>query len=135
METKTPQLVAKLSEIEKRRAQLQQELREIEQDLEENLEDIRDGITRKADPKHWIRKYPLPALGLAVGLGLLLGGRGGAGKVAPQGRGATVGMLLGELKKVIIAKTIASLVSSAESYVAERRGPSPSKRSRETGGK
>ena len=135
MEPKSPQLVAKLSEIEQRRAELQRELREIEHGLEENLEDIRDGITRKADPKHWIRKYPLPALGLAVGLGVLLGGRSGKEDSVRKGRGATLNALLSELKKVIIAKTIASIVSSAEAYVAERNGPSPSPRKRETGEK
>lgn len=114
------ELAARLNAIQSRRAELQLELEQIENSIGDNIDDIKEGIQEKTDPKHWIRKYPLASLGVAVGVGLLLGAGKGEGNTR-GGRGPAVSALLGELKKVLVAKTIATIVSSAEQYFSEPR--------------
>ncbi len=122
MESKDLIKAKKLSEIEQRRAQLKQELESIERGLEGNIDDIKESLQQKTDPRHWIRRYPLAALGIAVGVGIVLGSAGGSRKqvstVVQQGPS-----LFGELKRMLISKGIAFAVSSAEELIADRLTP------------
>jgi hypothetical protein len=130
MESKELIHAKRLSEIEQRRAQLKQELESIEQGLEDNIDDIKESLQQKTDPRHWIRKYPMAALGIAVGVGILVGSSGGGKKsgnnAAPQGPS-----LFGELKRMLLNKGIAFAVSSAEDLLADRFVPSSRRRNSE----
>jgi hypothetical protein len=130
MESKELIHAKRLTEIEQRRAQLKQELESIEQGLEDNIDDIKESLQQKTDPRHWIRKYPMAALGIAVGVGILVGSSGGGKKsgniAAPQGPS-----LFGELKRMLLNKGIAFAVSSAEDLLADRFAPSSRRRNSE----
>ncbi len=130
MESKELIQAKKLSEIEQRRAQLKQELETIERGLEGNIDDIKESLQQKTDPRHWIRRYPLAALGIAVGVGIVVGSSGGQRK-----QGSTVirqgPSLFGELKRMLLSKGIAFAVSSAEELIADRLTPSPKVRNSE----
>jgi len=130
MESKELIPAGKPSDIDKRRAQLKQELESIEREFEGNIDDIKESLEQKTDPRHWIRKYPLAALSIAVGLGIVVGTSGRGKKtdviVPPQGPS-----LLGELKRVLISKGIALAVTSAEDILAERFTPPPKRRNSE----
>ena len=49
----------KLSEIEKKKQELEQELAEIQSGLDKSIDDVKEGVTTNLDPKNLIRKYPL----------------------------------------------------------------------------
>jgi ElaB/YqjD/DUF883 family membrane-anchored ribosome-binding protein len=127
MESKELVKAKKVSDIEKRRAQLKRELESLELDIEGNIDDIKESLQQKTDPRHWIRRYPMGALGIAIGVGVLVGTSGRSKKssitVAPQGPS-----LFGELKRMIINKGIALVVSSAEDLLAERLKPTSKRR-------
>ncbi|WP_020402168.1 hypothetical protein [Gracilimonas tropica] len=63
----------KLSEIEKKKQELEQELAEIQSGLDKSIDDVKEGVTTNLDPKNLIRRYPLPAVGASLVLGFLLG--------------------------------------------------------------
>lgn len=122
MESKALETAKQISDIERRRAQLKQELESIERGLEGNIDDIKEGIQQKTDPRHWIRQYPLAALGAAVGVGILVGssGRRKSSGVAVQPQGVSV---FGELKRLMLMKGIAFAVAAAEEALSDRFAP------------
>jgi hypothetical protein len=119
MEPKEVQIADRLSEIEHKRARLKLELEAIEKGIEDNIDDIKSGIQAKTDPKYYIRKHPIASLGIAIGVGLLIGSksRGGAASKRVSSSETSV---FGVMKNMIVAKTIALIVSSAEQYVSDR---------------
>lgn len=127
MESKELIPARKLSDIEKRRAQLQQELESIEREFEGNIDNIKESLEQKKDPRYWIRTYPMASLGIAVGLGIFIGTSGRPKKtdisVSPQSSS-----LIGELKRMLINKGIAFAVTSAEDILAERFKSLPKRR-------
>jgi len=119
MDTKEIQIAERLSEIELKRARLKLELAAIEKGFEENIDDIKAGIQEKADPQYYIRKHPIAALGIAIGIGLLIGSksRKGSNSESSSHSGPSV---FSVVKNMIVAKTIALVVSSTEQYLSER---------------
>jgi ElaB/YqjD/DUF883 family membrane-anchored ribosome-binding protein len=124
MDSKELAQINKLSDIDQRRAQLKQELRSIEREFEGNIDDIKESIQQKSDPRHWIRRYPMAALGIAVGMGILLGSSRKSKKSvivgAPQGPS-----LFGEMKRMLMNRGIAFAVSSVEDLLSGRFTPPP----------
>lgn len=119
MESKALEKAKQLSDIELRRAQLKQELDSIERGLEGNIDDIKEGIQKKTDPRHWIRRYPMVALGVAVGVGILVGssGRRKSSGTSTSTQGVSV---FGEIKRLLLMKGIAVAVATAEDMLADR---------------
>lgn len=119
MESKALEKAKQLSDIEQRRAQLKQELQSIERGLEGNIDDIKEGIQQKTDPRHWIRRYPMAALGVAVGVGILVGstGRRKSSGTPTSNQGVSV---FGELKRLLLMKGIAIAVAAAEDLLSDR---------------
>ena len=124
MESKEVIQASKLSDIEQRRARLKQELDTLERGLEGNIDEIKEGLQQKTDPRHWIRVYPLAALGIAVGVGILVGSSGGRkrNRSAISDGGPS---LFGELKRLLLMKGIAFAVASAEELLSDRLSPNP----------
>ncbi len=119
--------VKKLTIIEQRRAKLLQELKSLEQGFEGNIDEIKEGLQQKTDPRHWIRRYPMAALGIAVGLGIIAGssGRRKSTGITVTSQGPT---LFGEMKRMLLDRGIAFAVASAEDLLTGRLATSPKRR-------
>ena len=129
MESKALEKAKQLSEIEQRRAQLKQDLESIERGLEGNIDDIKESFQQKTDPRHWIRRYPMAALGIAVGVGILVGSSGGRRKSAADSAASQGVSVFGELKRLLLMKGIAIAVASAEELLADRLAPKQTRKS------
>jgi len=127
METNDLIQVNKLTIIEQRRAKLLQELESLEQGFEGNIDDIKEGLQQKTDPRHWIRRYPMAALGIAVGVGIIAGssGRRKTSGITVTSQGPT---LFGEMKRMLLDRGIAFAVASAEDLLTGRLAASPNRR-------
>lgn len=63
----------KLSEIEKKKKELEQELANIQNGLDRSIDEVKEGVSTSMAPKNLIKKYPLPIVGASVLVGFLLG--------------------------------------------------------------
>jgi ElaB/YqjD/DUF883 family membrane-anchored ribosome-binding protein len=109
------------TDIEARKEQLRKELEQIEQDLGLHLEQIKTGIQEKVDPRGWIREHPLASVGLAIGVGILLGARGRKRNLsATNGTGAPAWSAWTELKKVLTSRAISMAVDASEQLLAQQ---------------
>lgn len=64
---------AKLSDLEKKKQELEQELANIQNGIDKSIDEVREGVSTNMAPKNIIRKYPLPIVGVSVVAGFLLG--------------------------------------------------------------
>lgn len=64
---------SKISDLEKKKQELENKLATIQNGLDKSIDDVKDGVASNMDPKNLIRKYPLPILGASVVVGFLLG--------------------------------------------------------------
>ena len=63
----------KLSNLEKRKLELEQELADIQNGIDQSIDNVKEGVSTNMDPKNLIRKYPLPIVGASLIVGFLLG--------------------------------------------------------------
>ncbi len=63
----------KLSELEKKKQELEQELANIQNGLDKSIDEVKEGVSTSMAPKNLIKKYPLPIVGASVVVGFLLG--------------------------------------------------------------
>ncbi len=110
------------TDIEARKEQLRKELEQIEQDLGLHLEQVKTGVQEKLDPRGWIRQHPVASIGVAVGLGILLGSRRARRTHAsrPGTASAPSWSVWSELKKVLTSRAISMAVDSAEQLLAQQ---------------
>jgi hypothetical protein len=62
-------------QLEERKRALRAELDKLEQDVGSSIQDIQEDVTDRIDPRRWIQRHPLKALGVAVLLGFVAGNR------------------------------------------------------------
>jgi hypothetical protein len=63
----------KLSDLEKKKKELEQELANIQNGLDKSIDEVKEEVSTGLAPKNLIRKYPLPIVGASVVVGFLLG--------------------------------------------------------------
>lgn len=64
---------AKLSDLEKKKKELEDELIRIQNGLDKSIDEVKEGVSYSVDPKNLIKKYPLPIVGASLVVGFLLG--------------------------------------------------------------
>lgn len=70
----------KISDIEKRKKELQDELKRIQNELDHSIDEVRVDVSSRLDPKTLIKKYPLSSVGVSLLLGFLAGKGSGKGE-------------------------------------------------------
>ena len=63
----------KLSNLEKKKQQLENELANIQNGLDKSIDSVKEGVSDNMDPKNLIKKYPLPLVGASIVVGFLIG--------------------------------------------------------------
>ena len=113
----------KLSEIEKKKQELEQELASIQDGLDRSIDDVREGVSSSLEPKNLIRKYPLPALGASLLVGFLIGKeRKNPSRLASKERGSyskPESRITSELKRVLAKKGMNLLMDFLDSKFSE----------------
>ncbi len=109
-----------ISKLERKKQELENEITRLQTDLDDSIESVKEGVVQNLDPKSTIRKYPLPALGISLVLGYMLGH---TRKRRFSGQDS-VGTLLGsELKRMITKKGISLITDYVENKITNERKP------------
>lgn len=115
----------KLDEIEKKKKELQAELDRIQDELDNSLDEVRSDVSNKLQPAEFVKKYPLPVLGLSVLVGFLTGHKRRASELpSSAARAKEDGFsytLLSELKKIATRKAISFATDYVESLLGEKK--------------
>lgn len=113
---------SKLSDIEKKKQELEQELATIQNGIDQSIDDVKEGVTTNFDPKNIIKKYPIPAVGASVLIGFLLGsGRKsstGASSKSYKSLDDSGSAVSKELKRMLAKKGFSLLLDFLENKVA-----------------
>ncbi len=114
---------AKLSNLEKKKKELETELANIQSDLDRSFDDVREGVSSNMDPKNIIRRYPLPIVGASVLLGFFLGrdrkNSSGLSSNTQSGSSVTNSGISREIKKVLAKKGLSLLLDYLDEKIAE----------------
>lgn len=63
----------KIDRIAAKKKELEANIARLQKGMEENLAEVKGGVSQQINPTQVIRKYPIPAVGAAITLGVLLG--------------------------------------------------------------
>jgi hypothetical protein len=114
---------AKLSNLEKKKKELEAELANIQTDLDKSIDDVREGVSNNMDPKNIIRRYPLPMVGASVILGFFLGKeRKKSSRLSSNthsGSSTSDSGISREIKKVLARKGLSLLLDFLDEKIAE----------------
>lgn len=94
----------KVSEIEKKKIELENELARIQEGIDKSIDGVKDEVVDSLDPKTIVRKYPLHVLGASILVGFLIG--------KPKSSGSSNGsnsLIASEIKKALAKKGLSIL--------------------------
>lgn len=127
----------KLDEIEKKKRELQAELNRIQNELDHSLDEVRSDVSNRLQPSEFVKKYPLPIVGLSVLAGFLIGHKRRGSHSSDDSGSRDNGFssaLISELRKLATRKAISfatdyieSLLSDTENDLSPTTNGSPSK--------
>lgn len=75
--------------LQDKKKELEAELRSIQDELDESLDRVKADVSSSLDPVEYIKRHPLPVVGLAVLVGFLAGKEGGNQPSRAPGTGTT----------------------------------------------
>lgn len=112
----------KISNLEKKKKELEEELRRIQNGLDRSIDGVREDVTENLDPKNLIRKYPLPVVGGAFVLGLLLGKPKSTRRRYSSKNSKSLGSVIGkELRNALTKKAVSVLVDIIDDQLKSRK--------------
>ncbi|MEX0724449.1 MAG: hypothetical protein WD357_09930 [Gracilimonas sp.] len=113
----------KLSNLEKKKKELEEELIRLQNGIDKSIDDVKEGVSTGMEPKNLIRKYPLPIVGASVLVGFLLGRERKYSPRIPSKRENTGNSfsdsgISRELKRIITKKGLSLLMDYLDDKVA-----------------
>jgi hypothetical protein len=72
--------------LKEKKEKLEAELEDIQHELDDSLDKVKSDVSSSLDPLEYVRRHPLPVVGLALLVGFLAGKEGGE---SPQSRNST----------------------------------------------
>ena len=114
----------KLDEIEKKKRELQAELDRIQHELDHSLDEVRSDVSNRLQPSEFIKRYPLPVVGLSVLAGFLVGHSRRPTQSSSESRSREDGFssaLISELKKLATRKAISFATDYIESLISDSK--------------
>lgn len=111
---------SKISEIEKKKQELEQELEAIQEGLDSSIDEVKDEVYTNLNPKNIIKKHPLPVVGASILAGFLLGsGRKKSGDITSKSYSDTGSAFSKEIKRILTKKGVSLLLDYLENKVAD----------------
>lgn len=113
-----------MKSLKARKKSLKKEMESIQSGIGHSLEDVQNSISNRARFGYWADKYPLELLGTAFVTGFILarkiGRRKEAGASSGSSGGVFTGLLMDELKKMAVQRTIRFLTQRIENAIDKR---------------
>ena len=108
----------KIDKLEEKKKELEQELHDIQHELDDSLDKVRTDVSSQLAPTEFIRRHPLPVVGLSLLAGFLLGNKNSRTSSDSSGSGFS-SVLLSEIKKLATKKGISIATDYIESLLLE----------------
>lgn len=112
----------KLDEIEKKKRELQAELDRIQAELDHSFDEVRSDVSNRLQPAEFIKRYPLPVVGLSVLVGFLAGHKRRDARSSSESDSKEDGfssVLLSELKKLATRKAVSFATDYIEGLLSD----------------
>lgn len=110
----------KLSNLEKKKQELEQELVRLQSGLDKSIDNVKQGVTSNMDPKNIIKKYPFPVVGAAIVAGFLLGREKTPTKYLERtDRKRNSSPITNEIKRIAAKKALSLLLDYAEHKISD----------------
>lgn len=109
----------KLSNLEKKKQELEQELEKLQTGLDKSIDDVKEGVSSNLDPKNIIRKYPLPVVGAAIVAGFLLGKEKSPTRFTRKSNRRESSPIATEIKRIAAKKGLNLLLDYLEQKITE----------------
>ncbi len=71
--------------LKEKRKELEAELENIQHELDDSLDKVKSDVSSSLDPLEYVRRHPLPVVGIAVLIGFLAGKEGGESSKSRKG--------------------------------------------------
>lgn len=108
-----------IDKLEQKKRELEKELENLQNELDHSIDKVRTDVSSRLDPKAFIKKHPLPVVGLSVLLGFLAGS--GKKKNASESSGSSMKTILwDELKKIGTKKAISLISDYTEKLLLDK---------------
>lgn len=109
-----------IDKLEQKKQELKRELESIQNELDDSFEGVRSDMSSKLDPSEFIKKHPLPTVGLSILVGFL------AGTIKSSGSGNSLGppmaaILWNEIKKIGTKKAVSFITDYTEKKLMDKR--------------
>ncbi|MCP9292912.1 MULTISPECIES: hypothetical protein [Gracilimonas] len=112
----------KLSDLEKKKKELEQELANIQNGLDKSIDEVKEGVSTGLAPKNLIKKYPLPIVGASVVVGFLLGSNrknsSSSSSKAYGSRSQSDSAISKEIKRMLAKKGLSLVLDYIDNKVA-----------------
>lgn len=109
----------KLSNLEKKKKELENELARIQDGLDKSIDEVKEGVSDSVDPKNIIKKYPIPIVGASLVIGFLLGRkRKDAQPLASKSYRSSDSPMARELKRIVAKRGLSLLLDFLDDKVA-----------------
>ncbi len=111
----------KISNLEKKKKELEEELVRIQDGIDRSIDGVKEDVTENLAPKNLIRKYPLPVVGGAFLLGILLG-KPKSTRPYPSKDSGGLGSVIGkELRNALTKKAVSVLLDIVDDQLNPRK--------------
>ena len=111
----------KISDIEKKKQELEAELERIQNGLDKSLVDVKGEMIHSLKPKEIIQKYPLPIMAASVALGFLIGKPKSSGKSESDSGKSISGMVGSELKSILTKRAIRAVMKLIDEQIDSKK--------------
>lgn len=115
----------KIDKLEEKKKELEQELQNIQHELDDSLDRVRSDVSSQLAPTQFIKRHPLPVVGLSVLAGFLLGNKKSTESSGSSDSGFS-SVLVSEIKKLATKKGISLATDYIESILLEKEEKSTS---------
>lgn len=109
----------KISNLEKKKQELEQELERLQTGLDKSIDDVKEGVSSNMDPKNIIRKYPLPVVGAAIVAGFLLGKEKSPSRLSSRSSRRDSSPVATEIKRIAAKKGLSLLLDYIEQKLSD----------------
>ncbi|WP_018126231.1 hypothetical protein [Balneola vulgaris] len=110
-------MATKVSDIEKKKQELENQLVRIQEGIDRSIDDVKDEVVESLDPKEIIRKYPLHVVGGALVVGFLLARPKGKNRYSSSSGSS---LIASEIKKAITKKGLSLLTDFIDGKINSR---------------
>lgn len=114
-----------ITDSKKKKLQLEEELKQIQKGIDESLDDVKYVASESLGPKRIIRKYPLPVVGAAIILGMIVGRPARKSSKSTQtyskkNSGSVTDLLMQELKRIAVKRGVSLINDKIDEAIGSR---------------